>query len=245
MQRHHKLPCRLKENARAPAQGLWLFFEAGTSEVAPSPTCLRDLLHCRLCVICSFRHLQHGACCVPQKQHLPSPREMAALTSSGMKSTSGKVVRTLRPLGKELLEVAEDILSLLPRLAAALTLAAAGKCQMRSASLLLSLPSSFLPVFPPALPPSYWQVKTAVNGTGVAKPCDQACLGGCQEPPRFPGEVGSPGALSAQLFTRAEDESLGVGGWHPGGQRGRPDPPSWASSQPLCLHSNSACPPPT
>lgn len=40
------------------------------------------------------------------------PREKPALTISGMKSTSGKVVRTDKPLGKEAVEVAEDIASL-------------------------------------------------------------------------------------------------------------------------------------
>ncbi|KAK4825463.1 LOW QUALITY PROTEIN: hypothetical protein QYF61_027618, partial [Mycteria americana] len=40
------------------------------------------------------------------------PREKPALTISGIKSTSGKVVRTARPLGKEVVEVDEDIASL-------------------------------------------------------------------------------------------------------------------------------------
>lgn len=59
-----------------------------------------------------LRHLQREPCWVPHQQPQPSPREKPALTISGMKSTSGKVVRTARPLGKELVVVEEDIGSL-------------------------------------------------------------------------------------------------------------------------------------
>lgn len=48
----------------------------------------------------------------PLRHLQQNPEEKSALTISGMKSTSGKVARTARPLGKALVEVEEDIGSL-------------------------------------------------------------------------------------------------------------------------------------
>lgn len=92
-----------------------------------------------------------------------------------MKSTSGNVVRTARPLGKVLVEVEEDIGSLwhgdYPSLCSSLP---------NAAFLLLPLPPfvPFLPRFS-FFPASCCQMKTVVSGTGVAKPCDLQSHGSC------------------------------------------------------------------